>query len=493
MPLVQLSPPPGFRYHGTDLESEGRWREGNLVRWRDGSLRPIGGWTNRFGSVVYAAAPRGMLAWEDNTGTRWIAAGTYNKLYVSTPSGTTSDITPVGLVGGTEDAAVNTGYGSGFYGLGFYGQARPDTGNYSEATTWSMDTWGQYLVACSTADGKLYEWQLNTATPAAAIANAPVGNLGVLVTEERFVFALGAGGDPRTIAWSDFEDNTLWAAASTNQAGDIQLQSSGQIVAGVRTQGQSLILTDQDAHRAVYVGPPFVYQFERVGSSCGLVARKAITDTPAGVFWMGQNGFFGYSGSSVQEIKCDVWDKVFLDINTAQISKTWSTTNGQNGEVWWFYCSANSLEIDRYVAFDYKEGHWLMGDLSRTSGIDRGIFRTPIWADAGGSVYDHETGFNYSGGNVFAETGPFKIGAGDNLAVVTDLVPDEVNLGDVTTTFKTRLYPTSAEASHGPYTMANPTSVRFQGKQVRMRVTAAVNGPWRVGRFRFNVKQGGKR
>ena len=493
MPLVQLSPPPGFRYHGTDLESEGRWREGSLVRWRDGSLRPIGGWTNRFGSVVYAAAPRGMLAWEDNTGTRWIAAGTYNKLYVSTPSGTTSDITPAGLAVGTENAEVNTGYGSGLYGIGFYGQARPDTGNYSEATTWSMDTWGQYLVACSTADGKLYEWQLNTATPAAAIANAPVGNLGVLVTEERFVFALGAGGDPRTIAWSDFEDNTLWAAASTNQAGDIQLQSSGQIVAGVRTQGQSLILTDQDAHRAVYVGPPFVYQFERVGSSCGLVARKAITDTPAGVFWMGQNGFFGYSGSSVQEIKCDVWDKVFLDINTAQISKTWATTNGQNGEVWWFYCSSNSLEIDRYVAFDYKEGHWLMGDLSRTSGIDRGIFRTPIWADADGSVYDHETGFNYSGGNVFAETGPFKIGAGDNLAVVTDLVPDEVNLGDVTTTFKTRLYPTSAEASHGPYTMANPTSVRFQGKQVRMRVTAAVNGPWRVGRFRFNVKQGGKR
>jgi len=433
------------------------------------------------------------LAWEDNTGTRWIAAGTYNKLYVSTPSGTTSDITPAGLAVGTENAEVNTGYGSGLYGIGFYGQARPDTGNYSEATTWSMDTWGQYLVACSTADGKLYEWQLNTATPAAAIANAPVGNLGVLVTEERFVFALGAGGDPRTIAWSDFEDNTLWAAASTNQAGDIQLQSSGQIVAGVRTQGQSLILTDQDAHRAVYVGPPFVYQFERVGSSCGLVARKAITDTPAGVFWMGQNGFFGYSGSSVQEIKCDVWDKVFLDINTAQISKTWATTNGQNGEVWWFYCSSNSLEIDRYVAFDYKEGHWLMGDLSRTSGIDRGIFRTPIWADADGSVYDHETGFNYSGGNVFAETGPFKIGAGDNLAVVTDLVPDEVNLGDVTTTFKTRLYPTSAEASHGPYTMANPTSVRFQGKQVRMRVTAAVNGPWRVGRFRFNVKQGGKR
>ena len=493
MPLVQLSPPPGFRYLGTDLESEGRWRDGSLVRWRDGSLRPIGGWADRFGSVVYAAAPRGMLGWEDNTATIWVAAGTYNKLYVSNSGGTTSDITPVGFAVGTEDAAVNTGYGGGLYGLGFYGQARPDTGNYSEATTWSMDTWGQYLVACSSSDGKLYEWQLNAATPAAVITNAPVDNLSVLVTEERFLFALGAGGNPRAIAWCDFEDNTLWAPASTNQAGDIELQSSGQIVGGVRTQGQSLILTDQDAHRAVYVGPPFVYQFERVGSSCGLIARKAVIDTPSGVFWMGQNGFFGYNGSSVQEIKCDVWDKVFLDLNTAQISKTWAVTNGQNGEVWWFYCSSNSNEIDRYVAFDYKEGHWLMGDLSRTAGIDRGVFRTPIWADANGSVYDHETGFNYGGGNVFAETGPFKIGAGDNLAVVTDLVPDEVNLGDVTTTFKTWLYPTSAEASHGPYTMTNPTSVRFQGKQVRMRVTAAVNGPWRVGRFRFNVKQGGKR
>jgi hypothetical protein len=241
-----------------------------------------------------------MIGWESYTNTRWIAAGTYNNLYASTPNGTTYDITPAGFPAGLEDAAVNTGYGGGLYGTGFYGQARLDTGNYSEATTWSMDTWGQYLVACSSTDGKLYEWQLNPVTPAAVIANAPIDNLGVLVTEERFVFALGAGGDPRKVAWSDFEDNTLWAPASTNQAGDLELQTPGQIMAGVRTQGQALILTDQDAHRAVYVGPPFVYQFERVGSSCGLVARKAVADTPAGVFWMGQRGFFGYNRSNAQ-------------------------------------------------------------------------------------------------------------------------------------------------------------------------------------------------
>lgn len=492
MPLIEIKPPAGFMNHGTDLESEGRWRDGSLVRWHEGSLRPMRGWVDRVGSAIYAAPPRGMLAWESNS-TRWIAAGTYNKLYATTGDGTTSDITPVGYTGGLEDAAVNTGYGGGFYGLGFYGQARPDTGNYSEATTWALDTWGQYLVACAPTDGKLYEWQLDVGTPAAVVANAPIDNLGLVVTENRFLFALGAGGDPRKIAWSDFEDNTTWAAASTNQAGDTILQSAGQIVAGMRVQGQMLIMTDQDAHRAIYVGAPFIFQFERVGSSCGLVARKAIADTPRGAMWMGQRGFFVYDGSSVSEIPCSVNDYVFNDINTAQISKCWAVTNGQNGEIWWFYPSANSNECDRYVAYDYAEGHWLIGELTRSAGVDRGVFRTPIWGSSDGRIYNHETGFNYGGQDVFAETGPFKIGTGDNLAVLTELIPDENNLGDVTMTLKTRLYPTAAETANGPYSMTNPTSLRVQGRQIRMRLDGNTLSSWRAGKFRFEVKQGGKR
>ena len=493
MALVELTPPPGFRNHGTDLESEGRWRDGSLVRWHEGSLRPVGGWAARVSAAPYAAAARGMIAWQDNSLDRWLAAGTYNKLYVTTAGGTTSDITPVGLTAGTEDAEVNTGYGGGFYGLGFYGQARPDTGNFAEAATWSMDTWGQYLIACSSADGKLYEWQLNTGTPAAAITNAPTGCLGVVVSEDRFIFALGAGGDPRTVAWCDFEDNTIWTAASTNQAGDLTLQSTGQIMQGIRAHGQTLVLTDQDAHRFVYIGAPYVHQVERVGTSCGAVSRKAAASTAAGVFWMGQKGFYRYDGSTVAEVPCEVWDHVFGDRNTAQISKIWAVSNGQNGEVWWFYPSEGATECDRYVAYDYHDGHWLIGTLGRTSGVDRGVFRTPIWASAAGQIYNHETGFNYDASPVYAETGPFKIGAGDNMAVVTRLIPDEVTLGQVDATFKTRLYPTATEGTHGPYTLGNQTSVRFQGKQVRMRVVANTGADWRVGKFRFDVTQGGKR
>ena len=492
MTLVEIKPPPGFMNHGTDLESEGRWRDGSLVRWHEGSLRPVAGWVDRVGAAIYAAPTRGMLAWNSNS-TRWIAAGSYSHLYATTATGMTTDITPAGYTVGLRDAAVNTGYGGGSYGTGYYGQARPDTGNYSEATTWSLDTWGQYLVACAPTDGKIYEWQLDPLVPAAVVANAPVDNLGLVVTENRFLLALGAGGDPRKIAWSDFEDNTTWTASSTNQAGDTILQSAGQIVAGIRTEGQTLILTDQDAHRAVYVGAPFVFQFDRVGSSCGLVARKALADTPRGVMWMGQRGFFAYDGSSVSEIPCSVTDFVFDDINPAQISKCWAVTNGQNGEIWWFYPSSTSDDCDSYVAFDYTENHWLIGKLSRSSGFDRGVFRAPIWVSAAGRIYNHETGFNYDGLPVYAETGPFRIGVGDNLAVITKMIPDELSLGDVTMTLKTRLYPNADETTHGPYTMANPTSVRVQGRQVRMRLDANTQTSWRIGKFRFDVRQGGGR
>ena len=492
MPLVELTPPSGFQSHGTDLQSEGRWNDGSLVRWHEGSMRPVGGWVDRTGDVEYAAPPRGMVAWQDNTANRWIATGTYAKLYATTSGGGTFDITPAGFTSGVETASVNSGYGGGTYNASFYGQTRPDGGNYGEVTTWSLDNWGQYLIACSNADGKLYEWQLNTATPAAPIANSPTDCSGFVITGERFIFALGAGGVANKISWSDFEDITQWTASSTNQAGDVTLQTNGQIMAGVAAQGQTILITDQDCHRAVFQGPPFIYQFERVGAACGALSRKVVVDTPAGVFWMGQKNFFRYDGSIVSEIPCEVFDAVFSDINPTQISKSWGMPNGQNGEVWWFYCSTDATEIDSYVAYDYHDNHWLIGKLPRTAGVDRGVFRAPIMASDAGRIYNHETGFNYEAQTVYAQTGPFKIGAGDNLAVVTNLIPDELALGSVTTTFKTRNYPNSAEASHGPYTLTDPTSVRFQGRQIRMRVDA-VDGDWRVGKFRFDAKAGGRR
>lgn len=490
MPLIPLQIPAGVYRNGTEFQGSNRWRDANLVRWVENTMRPVRGWENRVS--LGTTAPRAAIAWQDQASDRWFAAGFHDKLVVSTESNIATDISPADLTAGTLDAAANIGFGGGFYGLGFYGTERPDAGNYSEATTWSLDNWGEYLVACSTADGRLLEWQLNSGTDAAPIANAPINNLGLLVTEERFLFALGAG-NPRLVQWCDREDNTLWTPAATNEAGDIELQTAGQIMQGIRTRGQSLIITDIDAHSVTYIGGQFVYGFSRVGSSCGAISRRAAAAVDEGVFWMGQRGFFAYAGGAVQDIPCEVADHVFNDMNAAQASKVWAVANQQYNEIWWWYPSEGSNEIDRYVSYNYKENHWSIGQLSRTAGVDRGVFRRPIWFKTDGDAYNHDTGLNYEGAEVFAESGPISLGAGDNVMSATMLIPDELTQGDVEATFKTRFHPNDSERSYGPYALANPSSVRFTGRQVRMRVEGAKLADWRVGVMRLDAVAGSKR
>ena len=613
MPLVQLAIPPGVYRNGTDYQSAGRWRDASLVRWTDNTMQPIGGWQERV-TIEADAKVRGSVAWSDNSGDRWLSGGTYQSLYAISASGIVRDITPAAFVEGNLDAVRNLGYGGGFFGLYTYGTQRQDVGTYDEATTWSLDSWGEYLVACSYADGGIYQWDLDVAVgsdvvtngafaadsdwtkgtgwtigagvasfsgssvaalsqvltlvsgetyeivftlsgasadearvrvttsgdvvdltfgsgthtlrfaadatsatlsfePADAVAsafsvdnvsaikvpaadilsNAPTANLSIVVTEERFLFALGAGGNPRKVQWSDREDNNTWTPSATNEAGDIDLQSSGQIMLGIRTRGQTIILTDLDAHTATYQGPPFVYGFERVGTSCGAASRKCAAAVDAGIFWMGRNGFHFFSGGRVEELSCDVADYVFNNINTSQLSKIHAVSNSKFDEVWWFYPSATSVECDSYVSFNYKENHWAVGSLARTSGIDAGVFSTPIWFSIDGVAYNQESGSNLNGATVFAESGAFEIANGESVMMATMLIPDEKTQGDVVATFKSRFYPNDTERSYGPYSMANPTNVRFSGRQVAMRVTGAETTSWRWGVPRIEVKAGGIR
>ena len=492
MPLIPLNIPPGQYRNGTEYQSQGRWRDANLIRWHEGALRPIGGWRQR-GNVDIAGVVRNIVAWEDNSSNRRLALGTHDALYAMTAGNTVSDITPVGFTAGRVDATAFTGFGGSTFGSGLYGLPSEDTGSILRATTWCLENWGEYLLAMTPDDGKIYEWQLNAATPAAVLSNAPINCSGMMVTEERFVFAFGAGGDPRTVAWSDREDNNTWTPDATNEAGDIQIQTNGVILKGLRTRGQSLILTDQDAHTATYQGPPFVYGFERVGTSCGLIAANAAASVDNGVIWMGNRSFFIYSGGAVQALPCDVADYVFSDLNNDQKSKVHAVVNSRFNEIWWFYPSGGSTECDRYVAFDYAENIWMTGDIDRTAGVDRGVFRQPLWVAADGVLYEQEIGFNYGTQTPYAETGPIALGSGDQVMAVREMIPDEKTLGDVSATFKTRFYPTADEREYGPYSMSNPTSMRFTGRQVRMRVTGNAASDWRVGIMRLDAVAGGRR
>ena len=351
-------------------------------------------------------------------------------------------------------------------------------------------------AAYNTSDFSVDTISLKSYPVAEVIDNSPTGCLGAVVTEERFIFALGAGGNSKRIEWCDFEDRDTWTPSTTNQAGGHELQTSGQIMCGIRTRGQTLILTDTDAHAATYVGPPYVFSFSRVGTHCGAVSRKSAVSTDMGVFWYGQENFFLYDGNRVQVVPCDVHDYVFNDFNTSQQSKVWGFVNGTHQEVWWFYPSNGATEVDRYVAYDMMEKHWLVGELSRTAGVARGVFAYPILAektDDGSDFMDHEIGNNYDGSTVYAETGPLSIGVGDQIAKVNSVIPDEKTQGDVQMTFKTRFHPNDTERSYGPFDPSNPTSVRFSGRQIRMRVEQDQAVDWRVGIMRLETVAGGRR
>lgn len=496
MALIPLQLPAGIYRNGTEFQSANRWRDSHLVRWIDNTIRPVGGWAAK--TTDEGDHPmRGAISWKSNAGDRYLAAGNATQLVTYMDDGTLKDITPTGLTAGNPDGSLNSGFGGSYFGSSYYGTERNESQSTIPATTWTLDTWGEYLLACSTADGKIYEWQLDRTTPtvAAQLSNAPVDNRGVFVTEERFVFALGAGGNPRKVQWSDREDNTTWSPLATNEAGDIELQTSGYIECAQRIQGQTVILTDQDAHSATYIGGQFVYGFERIGTACGVIAPQASVSVQAGCFWMGDKNFYMYNGGQVQELPSEVDDYVFDGINRSQRSKICAVSNKQYNEIWWFYPSGDSVECDSYVAYNYRENIWFTGYMGRTCGVDLGAFKHPIFfCSETCRPFVHEFGFDY--GNLeapWAETGPISLGNGDTVMHVTDLIPDEKTQGDVQVKFKTRFHPNDTEREYGAYSLGNPTSVRFSGRQVRMRIEGARLADWRVGTNRIEAKQGGRR
>ena len=491
MPLIPLELPKGVFSNGTDKQSAGRYHDANLVRWYEDQMRPVGGWRKKSTTAITGMG-RECITWQDNSGSIWAGIGSQTNLYAMTLSGALHDITPAGLVAGRVDGVNGGGYGTGNYGVGVYGLPIVSVDNIEPASVWSLDTWGQYMVGCMESDGKIYEWQLNTGTPAAQVANSPINCRAVLVTDQVIMMALGAGGNPRRVEWSDQEDNTQWTAAADNQAGGQNLQTNGSILTAVKTPSGVLIFTDTDLHRAQYVGTPFVFNIERVADGSGAISQNSVVDIDGQTIWMGPQGFWSYSGYA-NALPCDVSDHVFTNINRAQISKVTAFHNSSYGEVWWFYPDKTSTENNRYVMYSYREGHWSIGELDRVSAADMSPFPYPIMVGVDGFVYEHEIGFNHGGVMPYAEGGPIEIGQGDLTADGLQYIPDQRTIGDATVTFTTKFRPHGAEEVYGPYTASELTDVRFSGRSMQVRYDAMDNLDFRIGRPMLDIEVGGER
>lgn len=495
MALYPITLPPGVYRNGTEYQSKGRWYDANLVRWFEGTMRPIGGWTKENTSGAFTGVCRGLFAFKSNDYTRWAIIGTNSKIYAFS-GGTLTDITISGFPTGRVDSVYQLGYGVASYGSGNYGVQRPGLGLVLEAATWSIDNFGQLPVMCAPHDGRILIWDLNLANDLTVVSGAPTSNRGVVVTPERFLVALGAGGNPRLVQWADQESTTTWTPSSTNQAGDFELQTSGTIMTGRRMRGGTLIWTDTDLHSMSYIGTPYVYSFDRVGSFCGAAGPNAVAALDSEAFWMGTNGFFTYNGI-VKPIPCDVQDYVFSDINRVQAAKIYAGVNTAFGEVWWFYPSANSTENDRYVIYNYREGHWNIGNLSRTAWTGSGVFSNPLATTPDGFIYDQENGWTADGTPIinqrYALSGPTEIGNGDNVICAEMLLPDEKTQGQATVSFKSRFTPEGTEQTFGPYSLTPYTPVRFTGRQISTEVLGNADADWRVGTLRVDGKPGGRR
>lgn len=351
---------------------------------------------------------RSIVSWRDSDGQKWLAIGTTRGLFAWNGS-TMYDITPSGIGYGEQGGVFGVGYGTGLYGTESYGTARTQTINsiVVEPGAWSLDIWGEDLVAVANWEGKLYQWSPDSPTTIAALvtgdtgsgsAESPEENRALLVTNERHLMLIGAGDwsgvlwtpNPRKIWFSSSEDLTEWEATATNSAGDLELQTDGVAQCGVRWQNENIVWTTTDVHRVNYINPPNYYGRKSIGAKAGIISQTAFVATDNFVFWVGPEGFHTYTGT-VTEIECEVWDYYIDRLNKTAKQEISVGHNPRFNEIWVFYPSGSSTLNDSYLIWNYKENHWTIGDIPRTAWHEALIFDNPIAAKPLGNTSRAET------------------------------------------------------------------------------------------------------
>lgn len=429
----------------------------------------------------------------------------------------------------------STGWGSDYWGAGTWGSVSPlDAAN--QLRLWSHDNFGEDLVMNARGAGIFYWDETNgvetRAVALSALSGAnltPTLALQVMVSDvDRHVICFGADPindsntartgaiDPMFIAWSDQENVEQWEPLSTNTAGSFRLSAGSAIVGAVRARQETLIWTDTSLYSMTFVGQPFTFSINLVNEGVGLVGPNAMINTPKGVFWMDKKGFYTYAGS-IQQLPCTVDNYVFSDLNQTQSYQIFGFVNKAFDEVGWFYCSADSNVIDRYVTYNYEENIWMIGNLSRTCWLDEGIFSDPkatYTTNYTGYLFNHETGNDDDGSamtNVFIESADFDLGEGDQYQFISRIIPDVKFTGSGNTgadgqtvdiVLKRRNFPgeelTTAVTS-ACTSVTTKIDTRARGRQAVLRVqsndtnTNDTGMGFRLGATRIDIKPDGMR
>jgi hypothetical protein len=488
MPLIPITLPEGMFKNGTPYDRKGRWVDGNLVRWHDGSIRPIGGWVKRqkpagAGDVdTLIADPtleavRDIFSWRDNNQDQNAVFGSNLGLCHLNNAGVVTDITYAGYTASnaSKDAQVTAGYGQNPYGVGAYGAANNLVGaDPIPPNRWYFDNFGEVLLTGSRNNGGVYELDLSTLT-LSAVTNAPSVIQDLCVTDQRQVFTIGAEGEPRRVKSSEIEDRTDWTPRINNQAIDRVLPGTGRLLRCVNVLRQVLILGETDAHVGRYINAPYVYSIDLAGENCGPLAAEAIARTDRFAVWWGERNFWIYDGS-VQQLPCDVIDALYDDLDPQQVSKITCFTNTDYSEVWWLYqsLSTTTTEVDSYVVWDYRSNSWNMGRIDRTAGEDKGVLLVPIMVNSAGEIFNHELDdtFPLGEGDVFVKSGPLELGQGEQNMAVRYIYPASEGNTGISYRLYGRQLPNATEYEYGPYTYQreDPIPTRAMGREIAFRI-----------------------
>ena len=478
-----------------------------------------------------------------------ITAREVNSVAVITVDG---EYTPVAVTANTSDSGnggssvvgayqINTGLDTSVFGNG-WGAGTWSRGAWNSAAVidtltdtlrlWSHDNFGEDLII-NVYNGGIYYWDASVVSPLtsravplsslAGASNAPTVAAKVIVSDvDRHVIAFGANSlgsatqDPLLIRFSDQQNVADWTPTTDNTAGDLVVGSGSRIITAVETRQQILVFTDTSLHAMQYLGAPFTFGINMISENVTIASPNAVIAIEDNVFWMGNNEFYAYGGA-VQKLPCTVRDYVFSDFNQNQSEKVFAASNTSFSEVWWYYPSADSANVDRYVVYNYQQNIWYYGTLTRSAWIDRGLEQNPIAAGLDGYLYTHENGFDdgstapATGISAHIESSQFDIGDGNNFSFVSKIIPDvtfrnsTAGTPSVTFTMKARNFPggnylqeddeaVTKTASAPVEQFTNQVFVRLRGRSMALRVESSETGMgWRLGSPRMEVRQDGRR
>jgi hypothetical protein len=464
-------------------------------------------------------------------------------------TGGSIDVIPYENVG---PAAQSYGYGWGVdtWGSGAWGEAASASNVTLEPGLWSLDNYGQVLIA-TIANGKTFTWnageasrlttRASTTTSGFETTNNPTASRLTLVSPTtRHLCHFGTEttiGDSTTqddmfIRFSDQENINLYSPTAINTAGTFRLQDGTKILGALKAKETILVWTDNSLYTMKYVGAPFTFGFEQVGTNCGLIGKNAAVEIDGVAYWMSGNGFFLFDGT-VKSMQCSIEDYVYDLIDTTKGQQVAAGIDNLHTEVVWYYPSTSSEYNDQYVVYNYGESTpqlqvWYPGTEARTSWIDASVYPNPfatkynstasgtfpviVGEDGlGQTVYfEHHVGTDQVNpdGSTTAITSTltsfdFDLGVqgdGEYFLAMRRFLPDFKNLqGSIQMTLAVKRYPSqsSIDTALSPFTITTSTTkvdTRARGRFANVKITnTGISEDWRFGTLRLDLQPDGRR